>query len=420
MKSPFAPPGPGSTPWLEIVCMLLFGMTPLFGYLGYLGFAPLVALAGLLVIPSLVRSRPGDPALAVLALLCIWAAVSLHWSPMAPTPGPKGDYGGIEKLTIVKLVLELGLYGAAAAAVLRMSPISARRAATVLAVGLVPMAALYLCDALQKGSILLAISRAVGDNLEPRLAQKNASQTGYVLAMLLFPTVLIALRRGWRGVAIGLGVAMIAGAVITDYTSPLLAVLCGAAAWAAVRRWGATAARALMAPVLIGYLAAPFAVNAAVRTGLFGTLHKLVPLSWDIRLDIWAFAAAKTMEHPLRGWGLDAARNFTGAIPLHTHDAPIQLWLELGLPGAALVGGFFALVLWRIGEMAKERRNQAAVAAATAVTFIVIGALSFGVWQEWWIGLGTLALIACRVERRGWRDVSHGEPTEDGLTPLGA
>jgi O-antigen ligase len=211
----------------------------------------------------------------------------------------------------------------------------------------------------------------------------------------------------------------VVGALVTGYSSPLLGFLLGAAAWAAVRRWGRAAVRVTIGLVAAGYLLAPFAVVAAVRTGLFAQLHKIAPLSWDIRLDIWAFAAAKALEHPLRGHGLDAARAFPGAIPLHTHDAPIQLWLELGLPGAALAAAFFGWVLWRIGEMATTQRDQSAVAAATTVCFVSISALSFGVWQEWWLALGCLALIACRVERRGWTG-SPAASGRDGLTPLGS
>lgn len=404
--------------WLELVCLLLVGLTPLFGYLGYLGFAPLVGFAGLLATPVLIRGRKGDAPLIVLVLLCLWAAISLAWSPATPVPGPAGDYGGIEKLFIVKLVLELGFYSAAAAAVTRLPPAAARRVATVLAVGLAPMAAIYLADAFQRGAILLAIGRLAGDDPEPRLAFKNAAQTAYVLAMLIFPAMLIAVRRHWLPLAAGLALALITGTLVTSYTSPLIGFLIGVLAWAAVRRWGAPAARAMIVVVAAGYLSAPFVVIAGVRTGLFAQLHKILPLSWDIRLDVWAFAAAKTMTHPLRGLGFDAARTFPGAIPLHTHDAPIQLWLELGLPGAALAAAFFGWMLWRIGELAQTQRDQAAIAAGALMTYVAIGALSFGVWQEWWLALGVLALIVCRIERRGWTDaptVARGA----GLTPLG-
>jgi hypothetical protein len=44
-----------------------------------------------------------------------------------------------------------------------------------------------------------------------------------------------------------------------------------------------------------------------------------------------------------------------------------------------------------INNLTQRDRNLGAVAAATAVTYLTIGALSFGVWQEWWLALGALA-----------------------------
>jgi hypothetical protein len=55
------------------------------------------------------------------------------------------------------------------------------------------------------------------------------------------------------------------------------------------------------------------------------------------------------------------------------------------------------------------------MAAGALVSYLVIGALSFGVWQEWWLGLGALTLIACDLVRRmGASD----EGDWDELAPL--
>jgi hypothetical protein len=55
------------------------------------------------------------------------------------------------------------------------------------------------------------------------------------------------------------------------------------------------------------------------------------------------------------------------------------------------------------------------MAAGALVSYLVIGALSFGVWQEWWLGLGALTLIACGLARAApapaWSEL-------DELTPL--
>jgi len=55
------------------------------------------------------------------------------------------------------------------------------------------------------------------------------------------------------------------------------------------------------------------------------------------------------------------------------------------------------------------------MAGAALVSYLVIGGLSFGVWQEWWLALGALTLIACGLARAvakpPWADL-------DELTPL--
>ena len=102
-------------------------------------------------------------------------------------------------------------------------------------------------------------------------------------------------------------------------------------------------------------------------------------------------------------WGLDASRAFPNAIPLHTHDAAMQLWLELGLPGAALTAAFFVWLIGRIDRLEANDRPAAAAAAASLSAYLVVGALSFGAWQEWWLALGALAAAATTALTRAAR-----------------
>ena len=76
------------------------------------------------------------------------------------------------------------------------------------------------------------------------------------------------------------------------------------------------------------------------------------------RLLIWSFAGDRIAERPLIGWGLDASRAIPGGddpirpgeswMPLHPHNAALQLWLELGVPGAVLFALLAALALARL------------------------------------------------------------------------
>ncbi|HQR90550.1 MAG TPA: O-antigen ligase family protein, partial [Caulobacter sp.] len=63
-------------------------------------------------------------------------------------------------------------------------------------------------------------------------------------------------------------------------------------------------------------------------------------------------------------------------------------------------GVFFSWVAYRIVALTGESREEGAIAAAALVTYLTIGALSFGVWQEWWLALGAFTVIACDISRK--------------------
>jgi len=121
---------------------------------------------------------------------------------------------------------------------------------------------------------------------------------------------------------------------------------------------------------------------------VFGEIAERRDLSVSIyhRAAIWQFVAERIEEKPLLGWGLHASRSMPGAkelvargaeiLPLHPHNGPLQLWLELGAIGAVLGA---ALLAWLA-------RNAASAAQAAALTaMLVVGSVSFGLWQGWWM-----------------------------------
>ena len=88
-------------------------------------------------------------------------------------------------------------------------------------------------------------------------------------------------------------------------------------------------------------------ITAPITFARLGSLAALtetadaVKLSAGHRLWIWSFAGDRIAERPLTGWGLDASRSIPGGkdpirpgetwLPLHPHNASLQLWLELGI-----------------------------------------------------------------------------------------
>jgi O-antigen ligase len=86
-------------------------------------------------------------------------------------------------------------------------------------------------------------------------------------------------------------------------------------------------------------------------------------------------------------------------LPLHPHNAALQLWLELGAPGAILFAWLVAWVWLALGAAAWPPL-YAAAAGSSLVTALVVGFGSYGVWQEWWISTEFLTLFLILVTAR--------------------
>ncbi len=128
------------------------------------------------------------------------------------------------------------------------------------------------------------------------------------------------------------------------------------------------------------------------------------------RLHISGYTATRTLEHPIFGWGLDASRKIPGGaesikaedlgfiqsdlsnnvagwlgrgtavhLPLHPHNTPLQIWLELGLLGALISCGFVIYLV----RAAAQHRHPAGL--ALCLSALVIANFSYGAWQSWWL-----------------------------------
>ena len=148
----------------------------------------------------------------------------------------------------------------------------------------------------------------------------------------------------------------------------------------------------------------------------FVTLEQLSQLSislnpsWAHRLGIWTFTSEVVAENPILGVGLRGSRYLgegqliagmgASVMSLHPHNAALQVWLELGFVGVLLVIAIclgIARLLWRMCHA----RLFIAMSCASLGTFVMIGLLSFGLWQTWWQGtIWVTAFIISLVRQR--------------------
>lgn len=392
-------------------------LTPAFGWLGARGFAAGLALMGLL---TLIFARPKGKdwiAFGLLGLLVAWAIVSVGWSA-----GPNLTIHSLKDVTrptYVHMGWQLVLSGAFVVASGRMDAETSERALRWMSYGLAALALILVVEGLTQAAVYQRMQGILTPTVRPDLAVRNVALGGYVLAALIWPAG-SALWRDRRIVAI---LFLAASVVFSTFAlrgdSPTVAVALSAVVFAAVYWLGRPAVLALMGLVTVYWLATPWIIHVIDPLGRFDRTLDFLPPSWARRVEIWAFAVDRWRLNPVQGLGLDSSRNFPGFIPLHPHDGAVQIWLELGLAGAVLAAAFWALLFWRIAERAKERL-WAATACATATVYLVIGAISFGLWQEWWLCLGALALAACVAlgrfigqDRGAWDPLAGGSAQAD-------
>ncbi|HVC52694.1 MAG TPA: O-antigen ligase family protein [Stellaceae bacterium] len=376
--------------WCEAaLTAVLFALPPLLA-LASRGAAALATVAGLAA-AGLVAARPPLrlrrltlPGL-LLALLVAWGAASAAWSLI---PG--------HSLALAFRVLALF----AAALALAASAAAAQRPERLLV-------ALLAGGAL--GIALAAIDFASGGVLSSALYTRpyrpaELNQITAAVAILTLPAAAALWCHEARVAAIAtLAAGLATVALLVDDSAKAGLILALPVAGLVWWRRGA-AARGFATLSAVAIMTVPWTLPRLAGWPHLFAAAKAFRLSLAHRLLIWAFAGAHIIERPGAGWGLDASRAIPGgkveviaggtAMPLHPHDAALQVWLELGVPGAVLFAGFVAL-LWRRIADADWPPLYAAAAAGSLTAALAVAFSAYGIWQEWW--LGTLALCAFAV-----------------------
>jgi O-antigen ligase len=348
------------------------------------------ALVGLFCMPA-ARLRDQDWPLAIILFAAlIWAAVSTIWSPFHPTR-PDNN-------TILKLTLQLPIYGGAVLAVRRADPALRARALAVLAWGCALFALVLLAEAATRGALYKGLRLLYGP-LRPDLAEARVGHSTYILGAIwpLAACGAPARVRPWLALLMFAGVGAAALAFGSD--APVLGLLLAPVVATVVWRWPDAGPKAMAMVAAALFLGMPLLVWAVRRYADFDALQSQLPLTDALRLGYWSHAIDWIWAAPLRGWGLDASRMFGPGIKLHPHNVPLQVWMELGAVGAVAAAAFWALALSRLAEP-RPSLARAATAACAAV-YLLFG-VNFGVWQEWWLGVAALiAMVAAALPPDG-------------------
>jgi O-antigen ligase len=215
--------------------------------------------------------------------------------------------------------------------------------------------------------------------------------------------------RGQGVLALVIVTAMVAAVLVLSGTTAKAAAIAGLVLGLLFYLGHTRAAYVAGAISLILIITAPLGFARLERfPGLTETADR-IKTSAGHRLMIWSFVGERIAERPLAGWGLDAARAIPGGkdpirpsetwLPLHPHNAPLQVWLELGVPGAVLFALLVALLWQGLATVPWPRIFVAAAGTSLAIAVIASFA-TYGIWQEWWLATLWFSLFVVLVMAR--------------------
>ncbi|MCW2245766.1 O-antigen ligase [Azospirillum fermentarium] len=387
--------------FLAAVLGLCAGLVPR-GLPVWINLATLTALAALVRWRAMPLPSPGGRAgAAVAAGFLGLAAASLPWTPAGRAPATLGELAYIAAAALI-----------AGAAVRALVPATAERLGLAVAAGMTVGIVLF---GVETNADFPLYHLFHGGKADPRTEAFNVpKRAAAALAVLVWPVALMLYHRWGARAAAAVLVLMAAVSLGQSSRSALAGLAAGGLVLLAVRRWPAAAVReGLMAVTVAAFAGAVPAALVAERVAHLSDAGWLFQ-SARHRVEIWDRAATKILESPWLGLGLDSSRAVPAGgvtskfepmdntlLPLHPHNAFLQVWFELGAAGAVLATALLLLVLRAVGRLAAGDQPLALALYAAGLT---LSSMAYGLWQAWWMAaLMAAALLTALAVRSPWR-----------------
>jgi O-antigen ligase len=232
----------------------------------------------------------------------------------------------------------------------------------------------------------------------------NLRQPNHLSSLLLWSAVavvpLLQAGRLRRAVATGLFALMILGLVLSGSRTGMVGVLV-LTLWGLLdRRLGREARAMLMSsPLWFGLFWVLMGLWARETQSTFGAAaHVLGAELSSSRFAIWTNTLSLIAQHPWAGvgfgefnfaWSLTPFPNRPVAFFDHTHNLPLQLAVELGLPLATLVLGLLGWALWQAWRRSSAAEGASGVALRSAFVMVLMMALhsqlEYPLWYSYFL-----------------------------------
>jgi exopolysaccharide production protein ExoQ len=339
-------------------------------------------------------------AFAMVVPLLVWMLASAAWS-----------LDGWASADVMLRVAALALGGFVLVASFALLPLERLRLPLrASALGLSAAGAVVAVDLVSGGHLALFLNRPGLGGINPALTNPALAygRAATLNAILMVPVLVGLSRLGDHRLAAAYVLLTTIAILETSSLSAKVALAAGLLVLATVLilprlRWIVLTSLGLAAVALPWVFPVPLSAEATCWLAD----HKPSALH---RLEIWSFVAEHIEQRPIAGWGLDAARRLPGGtsqviihhcdaadrpdgialssqtLPLHSHNAILQVWLELGGVGVALGFGPLTFAIWQaFRRLAWRTRLAQAMIAGTTTAAVSVGLVSFGIWQEWFL-----------------------------------
>jgi O-antigen ligase len=224
----------------------------------------------------------------------------------------------------------------------------------------------------------------------PGRAVGNLRQPNHLSSLLLWALIAAAALRQGRSLSAAQAIAL---AGLISFGIVLTASRTGAAGVLVLASWGALdrrldrGVRAMLIALLLMYVAGWLAMSAWAghQDQVFGGQARIADGALaTTRWAIWSDALTLIARNPWLGvgvgelnfaWTLTPFANRSGEFFDHTHNLPLQLLVELGIPLGTLVTAVLAWALWRAFVASREASGAEGTALRAAFMMLLIMAL---------------------------------------------
>ena len=357
----------------------------------------LIGLAGLARRDALGRLQRALPGMAVVGAFLLLAALSVTWSP--------SSRAGLTVVEIGYVALGALVGGAWLSS---LPGVEARRLIQLFLAGTFVGIAVFAAEAALDFPLHRWWNHVPAD---VPVAEGNVpKRTAALLCLLVWPAALALDRGGRRGAALLLPLGYGAACLLLTSRSAMMGITVGVAVFL-LSCWSVRAVRAALGTAL----ALAFA-GVLPLVLLFDRVFDLDAAPWlfrsaQHRVEIWGMAAQRALETPFLGQGIDASRALMpegevsrfgtitdSLLPLHPHNAFLQVWLELGGLGAALALATSLLLLFGAARLGEREQPFALALFASGLAMV---STAYGIWQAWWmagiLSAGLMLRLAART-----------------------